>query len=1120
MHKILKKAVSFMISAAMMSAPSAGLAARAEMNYTNYTYTAPAYGVEKSFLDMLVQDYDTPPLTINAPAVLNDEEIADWAIYIYMCGSNLESQYDAATYDLIEMLKADIPDNVKIIVMTGGASLWNPSGKGDAYNEDVGYDAYTEPSSEFTRIFEIDDKQMTLKYEYEKNLNMGDPATAVSFIEHALEYAPAKHTMLSFWNHGNGLRGAEYDENFDNDKLSVMEIKSVLEALKTAMGGEKIDLVGFDACIMSTFEIACMLSPYADYLIASEEAEPSSGWDYEFLSMFSDWEGAEPPTAIDVGKAIIDQYGLSVGKKAGVGWPSVTSQTMSLTDLSRMRDLADAFNALAEEMLNSLYVNDDYETVAKVFRTAEKTQKMLSGTGMIDLYDFVYNIKDSEPFRESAERVMEVLGTPPGSDAENYNGFVTPENFVGENLGENTAVIYRGTGIDYNNCIGLSFYYPIGGTYTVLTKEAMEIYKNLGLSEAYTFYLLGIDLLSDKFTEFSGELVDEYDNETDLFSVSVNPEEELDKLTNVSYKTVYKTVRNDGSADEYFLGSEQIPDGWDDNKFSKEPYEEWYSLNGNLISMDMTGYTSYADFLGYDVYSYNTMVLILLGDIDDYDNVIMASLYCTKKIRKDDSAPDGEVYGETVVNYIQPVINGYLSDRAVMPDENMHIIPMISVSGQDGSRRYMAYRDSVKLEKVGGEIVLPVEMKELTSGDNVIYSSYFEAVDLNRNTYVSNPYIYALINSFSDYKVVIYPQAYTGDPIEPEVHLITHGQENLTQGVDYKAEYDNNIEKGTASVKITSLIEELPGTVEASFTICDYADLAEEYAKLIPDHAAPEECTEAYEYVEHIKVMELTKYYYESGSELGAESLAKLNRQYNAYLSYSDSSLENNGVELIGAFSAYDGGIYRGELSVNLIARRLNKDLGDDCIGGFDVSMYVQSEDGVLQKTEMISGESVALKTALPQNIDVSSLKIYSLTDETDAMIPIEYSLTERAGTVYAIFKTDRLGSFALFAPASGKITVSIAEDTKTDEDGSVIVKVNISNATGRGITGDVIAAAYNDGALVSLSVMKEQKIKTGTNEMNLTLRNAAGGADNIKIFVWDSISGMTPLSERIGKSL
>ena len=47
-----------------------------------------------------------------------------WVVYWYLCGSDLESNYGAATEDLMEMLDVQLPDNVQVVIETGGASMW------------------------------------------------------------------------------------------------------------------------------------------------------------------------------------------------------------------------------------------------------------------------------------------------------------------------------------------------------------------------------------------------------------------------------------------------------------------------------------------------------------------------------------------------------------------------------------------------------------------------------------------------------------------------------------------------------------------------------------------------------------------------------------------------------------------------------------------------------------------------------------------------------------------------------------------------------------------------------------------------------------------------------------
>ena len=75
------------------------------------------------------------------------------------------------------------------------------------------------------------------------------------------------------------------------------------------MRGQKIDLVGFDACLMSCMELAEVLADSVSYLLTSEELEPGNGWQYHWLeALFREGTPADDVTAVDLGKAVIDLY--------------------------------------------------------------------------------------------------------------------------------------------------------------------------------------------------------------------------------------------------------------------------------------------------------------------------------------------------------------------------------------------------------------------------------------------------------------------------------------------------------------------------------------------------------------------------------------------------------------------------------------------------------------------------------------------------------------------------------------------------------------------------------------------------------------------------------------------
>ena len=49
-------------------------------------------------------------------------EAGSWSIYWYLCGSDLESGGGFATGDLSELMQVQLPEDVNVVIETGGAS--------------------------------------------------------------------------------------------------------------------------------------------------------------------------------------------------------------------------------------------------------------------------------------------------------------------------------------------------------------------------------------------------------------------------------------------------------------------------------------------------------------------------------------------------------------------------------------------------------------------------------------------------------------------------------------------------------------------------------------------------------------------------------------------------------------------------------------------------------------------------------------------------------------------------------------------------------------------------------------------------------------------------------------
>jgi hypothetical protein len=166
-------------------------------------------------------------------------------------------------------------------------------------------------------------------------LNMGDPVVLADFIQRGVAGHPADHYALILWDHGS-IAGVGSDES-SGDGLTVPEIaKGVRDGL-TAAGVDRLDIIGFDACLMAAYEVAASMGPLADYMVASEEVEPNDGWDYAAFDLIA----AQPDlvTALSLGEEIVARYVAT----SGADDPTVT---MSLLDLSHVGALVTALDGL------------------------------------------------------------------------------------------------------------------------------------------------------------------------------------------------------------------------------------------------------------------------------------------------------------------------------------------------------------------------------------------------------------------------------------------------------------------------------------------------------------------------------------------------------------------------------------------------------------------------------------------------------------------------------------------------------------------------------------------------------------------------------------------------------
>ena len=383
-------------------------------------------------------------LILCCPAAGRSEGKKKLTLMVYMCGSNLESGHGCATRDLREMMRCGFPEeDVNLVVMIGGSSSWA-----------------LHPDLKDTMILEIGNGSQRIVREAAQQ-NMGESETLTDLLVFGRENYPAERYALILWNHGGGpMEGACWDQLFSLDNLSLDEIT---EGIRQADYPEKLSWIGFDACLMSSLEVATALSPYAEYMIASQETEPSYGWNYAFLKDISADE-----TGADTGKRIVDLYFEGHEDSKDV-------LTMACLDLSKASEAADAL--------------DNYFSTLSG-RIDEHLFSLLSGVRM-HATGFGKGVRGTEETGYDLVDAVELvsrLGEESGSAAD-------PEQKLKE------MVVYSRSNEEGVN--GISLYHPYTNKEGYLEKWS-AVYENLGFCPGYTQYIhvFGAILTGESITEW------------------------------------------------------------------------------------------------------------------------------------------------------------------------------------------------------------------------------------------------------------------------------------------------------------------------------------------------------------------------------------------------------------------------------------------------------------------------------------------------------------------------------------------------------------------------------------------------------------------------------------------
>ena len=176
-------------------------------------------------------------------------------------------------------------------------------------------------------------------------VNMSDPKTLSDFITWGIKSFPAEHYMLVIADHGKGWEGMIEDESHKG-WMTVPQLKQALDTAQQATG-QKLDVLGFDACQMAAVEVASEIKDNAKFMVASQALEGREGWPYSHIlgqGQLADIHQAHLFKSDVEARQVVDMVVRSAAENKDV------LPTMSAFDLSKMADLEKSLKTFSAEL--------------------------------------------------------------------------------------------------------------------------------------------------------------------------------------------------------------------------------------------------------------------------------------------------------------------------------------------------------------------------------------------------------------------------------------------------------------------------------------------------------------------------------------------------------------------------------------------------------------------------------------------------------------------------------------------------------------------------------------------------------------------------------------------------
>lgn len=311
------------------------------MNFYRKTKHIPRLLLAAFIAVMLVTLFGCGDSTTSAASGFNT------TVLVYMIGTDLESKEGQASSNIQEMMTIGSTPNMNVVIQTGGANKPATSTAAPGSVESINWTNIQRYVVEQGSIALVPGGDLGPDNATNPSLDMGNQQTLSDFVKWGVSNYPAQKYIVVLWDHGGGVNSGVGSDEITKHSITTPQISNALQQVVTSQKVQ-FEIVGFDACLMATAEVAASLINTAKYMVSSEDLEPGGGWDWNgFLNYVTNNSSA---TGLQIGTAIVDSYVKKMTTTQTANNRQEQIVTLSVVDLSKIQAVIDTTNTFAQAL--------------------------------------------------------------------------------------------------------------------------------------------------------------------------------------------------------------------------------------------------------------------------------------------------------------------------------------------------------------------------------------------------------------------------------------------------------------------------------------------------------------------------------------------------------------------------------------------------------------------------------------------------------------------------------------------------------------------------------------------------------------------------------------------------